>query len=64
MEKLYNCGDVANRYGVKVETVWAWIREKQLIAVKIGKSYRVKETDLTIFEQKNRTDKGDIKQNE
>ncbi len=57
MEKLYSCEDVANRYGVKVETVWAWIREKQLTAVKIGKSYRVKETDLTTFEQKNRTDR-------
>lgn len=57
MEKLYSCEDVANRYGVKVETVWAWIREKQLTAVKIGKRYHVKETDLTTFEQKNRTDK-------
>ncbi len=57
MEKLYSCEDVANRYAVKVETVWAWIREKQLIAVKIGKSYRVKETDLAAFEQKNSTDK-------
>lgn len=57
MEKLYNCEDVANRYDVKVETVWAWIREKRLPAVKIGKGYRVKETDLVTFEQKNRTDK-------
>lgn len=55
MEKLYSCEDVANRYGVKVETVWAWIRDKRLLAVKIGKSYRVKENDLAAFEKENQT---------
>lgn len=55
MEKLYSCEDVANRYGVKVETVWAWIRENRLPAVKIGKSYRVKEIDLVTFEKENQT---------
>ena len=55
MEKLYSCEDVANRYGVKVETVWAWIRDKRLLAVKIGKSYRVKENDLAAYEKENQT---------
>ena len=55
MAKLYSCEDVANRYGVKVETVWAWIRDKRLLAVKIGKSYRVKENDLAAFEKENQT---------
>ena len=55
MEKFYSCKDVANRYGVKVATVWAWIREKKLSAIKIGKSYRVKEADLITFEQQNQT---------
>ena len=51
MEKLYSCEDVANRYGVKVETVWAWIRDKRLSAVKIGGGYRVRESDLAAFEK-------------
>ncbi len=55
MEKLYGCDDVAARYGVKIETVWAWIRDKQLPAVKIGKSYRVKESDLINYETRNQT---------
>lgn len=55
MEKLYSCEQVAERYKVKIETVWAWIREKKLSAVKIGKSYRVKESDLAEFEQNNKT---------
>ena len=55
MELFYSCEQVAERYGVKVETVWAWIREKKLSAVKIGKGYRVSESDLATFEQKNKT---------
>lgn len=55
MEKFYSCEQVAERYGVKVETVWAWIREKRISAVKIGKSYRVKENDLAAFEKENQT---------
>lgn len=50
MEKFYSCEQVAERYGVKVATVWAWIREKRLSAVKIGGGYRVRESDLTAFE--------------
>lgn len=52
---FYNCEQVAGRYGVKVETVWAWIREKKLPAIRIGRSYRVRESDLAAFEQNNAT---------
>ena len=55
MEKLYTCEDVAERYGVKVTTVWDWIREQKLPAIQIGKSYRVQEIDLSTFEKENRT---------
>lgn len=55
MEMFYSCEQVADRYGVKVETVWAWIREKKLPAVKIGTRYRVKASDLEAFEQENKT---------
>ena len=51
MEKFYSCEHVAERYGVKVATVWAWIREKKLSAVKIGGGYRVRESDLDAFEK-------------
>ena len=55
MEKFDSCGQVAERYGVKVETVWAWIRDERLSAVKIGKIYRVRESDLAAFEKGNQT---------
>lgn len=55
MEKVYSCEQVADRYKVKVSTVWAWIRDKRLPAVKTGKSYVVKKTDLLAFEKANQT---------
>lgn len=57
MEKLYSCEQVADRYGVKIETVWAWIREHKLTAVKIGRGYQVAESALKTFEQENQTTK-------
>lgn len=55
MEKFYSCEQVADRYGVKISTVWAWIREKKLPAVKIGRIYKVKVDDLESFEKANKT---------
>jgi len=47
---MYTCTDVAERYGVKTITVWDWIRKKKLSAMKIGKEYRIKESDIEKFE--------------
>lgn len=51
-KKLYSPRQVAERYGVKISTVWAWIREAKLPAVKLGRLYRVFENDLAAFELK------------
>lgn len=55
MGMFYTCEQIASRYGVKIHTVWAWIREKKLPAVKIGRTYRVKDSDLLNFEKQNKT---------
>lgn len=52
-KKFFTCEEVAELYCVKVETVWAWIREKKLGSVKIGKLYRIRQQDLDAFEHKN-----------
>ena len=57
MEKLYSCTEVAEHYGVAVDTVWTWIKEKKLTAVKVGRAYRIYETDLKAFEKANSTNK-------
>lgn len=53
LDKLYNCQEVADRYGVKIITVWDWIRKKKLPAIKIGKEYRIREADLLLTEERN-----------
>ena len=57
MEKLLTCEQVAERYSVKVITVWEWIRSKKLPAVKLagGKTYRVRPEDLETFERQYKT---------
>ena len=55
MEKYLSCEQIAERYGVKLITVWAWIREKKLPAIKIGKMYRITPQDLAEFEAARKT---------
>lgn len=55
MAELYTCEEVAQRYGVKVITVWDWIRKKKLAAIKLGKEYRISDDDLKAFETARRT---------
>ena len=58
MDKLYTCGEVAERYGVKLTTVWDWVRKGTLNAIKLGRTYRIRESDILQFEQTNMTTKG------
>ncbi len=51
MERLYNCDEVAERYKVKKNTVWDWIRKGILPAIRIGKMYRITQKDLDEFDK-------------
>lgn len=51
MTKLYTCEEVAERYGVRINTVWEWIRRKKLVAYKVGKAYRISEEHIKDFEK-------------
>ena len=55
MAELCTCRQVADRYKVEVLTVWDWIRKKKLAAVKIGRTYLIKEEDLKAFEDARKT---------
>ena len=55
MSKMYTCDEVADRYKVKVITVWEWIRQKKLNAIKLGREYRISEEGLNNFENKRKT---------
>ena len=51
MEKRYTCEEISRVYGVKVTTVWSWIRNKKLTAIRTGKQYVVRKEDLERFER-------------
>jgi len=51
VDKLYTCDQVADRYGVKTLTVWDWIRNGRLKAIKMPKGYRVSEEALKEYER-------------
>lgn len=55
LSKMYTCDEVAQKYQVRVITVWEWIRRKKLNAIKIGKEYRISEEDMLKFENERRT---------
>lgn len=55
MQKLYTCEEVALRFGVKIDTVWGWIREGKLVAINTGKKYSITPQDLEAFEQSRKT---------
>ena len=50
MKKYLTCKEVAERYQVKVATVWDWVRSGILPAYKLGRIYRVDEDCLREFE--------------
>ena len=51
MDRVYTCEEVAEMYRVKISTVWGWVRDGKLKAIKIGKSYRIKQEHLDEFEK-------------
>ena len=58
MEKYYTCAEIVARYGVNKQTVWQWIRQKKLPAIRLGNEYRIPESFLTKFENDRRTVRG------
>ena len=57
MDDFLTLEAIAKQMYVTTETVRVWIREKQLIAYKVGRSYLVRKEDFHTFLEKRRTDK-------
>ncbi len=53
-KRLYTPAQVADMLQLNVITVYNYIRQKKLIAVKFGRSYRVDEKDLAKFIKKSK----------
>jgi excisionase family DNA binding protein len=61
MEKLLTTQEVADYLGLTRRTIYTYIENKTLPAVKIGKEWRVKKTELEAFINRG---SGEIKEKE
>lgn len=48
-DTFYSIDEVSKTLKVAYLTVYRWIQTKKLIALKIGRQYRIRKTDLDIF---------------
>ena len=55
-DKMLLVEEVADELVVNPETVRVWIRSGELVALSIGKGYRISRTDLDDFIRRRRTD--------
>lgn len=52
-ETYYTSQEVADKFGVKVITVWDWIRKGKLRALRVGgRLYRITEKQIEAFKEK------------
>ena len=49
MDKFYTTEDVGEILCIQPRAVTRWIREGRLVAVKLGKEYRISESELERF---------------
>jgi len=54
VERLYTVDELSKALGVSPLTIGRWLRAKKLIGTKLGKQWRITETDLQDFINKNR----------
>ncbi len=54
-EQLYTPQEVADYLKVDVRTVYRWLREGELNALRFRREYRISETDLRDFLKRHRT---------
>ena len=52
-DEYYSIHEVADRLKVAYLTVYRWLRSGKLIAIKAGKQYRIKKSDLETFTRMN-----------
>lgn len=49
-KQRYTCQDIADLYGVSVQTIWRWIHTGKLTAIRIGGLYYIRQSDLDAME--------------
>lgn len=55
-EEILTMRQVADEMKVHYETVRGWVQSGELVAIDIGRGYRISRTDLEDFKRRRRTD--------
>lgn len=55
-EEILTMREVADEMKVHYETVRGWVQSGELVAIDIGRGYRISRTDLEDFKRRRRTD--------
>ena len=56
-KEFFSVKEIAEKLGVSVDTVQGLIRRKELVAYKVGNTYRIKKEDFDTFMEERRTKK-------
>lgn len=48
-EQYYSIEEVSKMLKVAYLTVYRWVKAKKLVAVRVGKQYRIRKSDLEMF---------------
>ena len=56
-KEFFSVKEIAEKLGVSVDTVQGLIRRKELVAYKVGNTYRIKKEDFDKFMEERRTKK-------
>jgi len=56
-KEFFSVKEIAEKLGVSVDTVQGLIRRKELVAYKVGNTYRIKKEDFDKFMEERRTRK-------
>jgi excisionase family DNA binding protein len=54
-KEFFSVKEIAEKLGVSVDTVQGLIRRKELVAYKVGNTYRIKKEDFDKFMEERRT---------
>lgn len=55
MDEWLTLAQIAEALKLDIETIRVWVRERQLPAYRVGRAYRVKQSDLDTFLATRRT---------